>query len=249
MRIALVVPLWGRLRLAGIVMRYYADLAQTLALEAGIDLVGIAVASEDEAAHEARSAGWHYVGAPNAPLGAKWNTGFRYAREFDVDVFMVCGSDDLISAQYFGLVQKVFADTEGPTSIRQRGVHIYNPAPDDAGTLLYAPGFPTGAGMACNAAALEGASWAPYAPELNRGLDESWRERLIKGPGVRHFEVQDGRALGTPIVDVKTPGGVQLWTADQMAAMTPLEQEMDPAAFWRRFYPGYKTIIDNQTGL
>jgi len=97
--LAVLMAFWRRPEVTRVVMRHYQRLAEVW------DLTLVCVGSEGAASQQlAESCGWHYVGAPNAPLSDKLGAGVRYVQELDPHAgLLAMGADDLVTEEWIDL--------------------------------------------------------------------------------------------------------------------------------------------------
>lgn len=95
-RLAFVIPAYGREEMTGICMRQLARTCDALAIQE-IDASAVLIGEEEWIESLAGELGFAFISASNAPLGRKWNDGYEYAcRELAADYVVPFGSDDAI---------------------------------------------------------------------------------------------------------------------------------------------------------
>ena len=202
-KLGILTAAWGRSRLTGHVLRYYADLR----IE-GVTLVRVAVWSHDDPDPPPYVVGWEYVAEENEPLGRKWNAGVRaLVDRYDVDAVMIVGSDDLVSATFFDRVREQLR--RGAHVISVHDLYIYSP-PEHY--VHYCESMVPGAGRVLSRAVLAAMKSRPWDDDAPMYLDSSITARLRQVPNLRRYNAKDMSGLGFAVVDVKIPGGPSLWS-------------------------------------
>ena len=105
-RVCILTALWKRNELSKLVLSHYRRMAERMSGTLDIELV--AVGSDEESERIADELNVEYVHHPNNPLSEKWGRGLEECMNFNPDVVMTVGSDDLISdSTLVSLCQKV----------------------------------------------------------------------------------------------------------------------------------------------
>lgn len=221
MRLALVVPFWGRADVARLIAEHVADLRRELAL-IGVELLPVAAVSpEDDEIDELRVAlsEWHLVRSPNTPLGAKFNTAYRATRDLRVDGVLGIGSDDFMSLGVVeaavrgiraGLDYGGVSDLYVVCAVRRQAIHWTGYTGRRAGEAV-------GPGRWLSAALLERLHWTPFEPSLGRGLDGSMMARI---DGLGDVDTRSGvvpMESSGQIVALMTERNISHWWNDRLS--------------------------------
>lgn len=215
-RIGIALPLWGRPRITGIVLDYYAALQVP-----GVELVLVAMTSPEDPNPPARHPAWEYVEAPNSPLSDKWNAGVRSLKD-RVDGLLVLGSDDLITAGYITQASKLlhhFDFVYGSAS------HFLDSV---TGRMCRVRVRRLGAGRTLGRELLEKLDWAPWPEGVERGCDGAMDRRIVAVFPLfreRRMETDNEKRV---VLDIKSD--VNMWPYERLAAMGRSQVVEDPAA-------------------
>lgn len=106
----------------------------------------------------------HVVFAPNNPLGAKWQAGVDYARQYDPSHIVITGSDDLLSVGFF---EKYCIGTD---FIGFKAWYIWNE--NKLHLLEYNCYQPLGGGRVFTKFALDKLKWKLFDNKKNKLLDD-----------------------------------------------------------------------------
>lgn len=199
-RLGLLTTLWGRPVLSEHMMQHCAAMRIS-----GVEIVPLAVWSEDDREGIPDVDGWHYIEASNRPLGRKWNEGAKALAELDVDALMILGSDNFVSWSYFGIVMQQLR--RGSDIISARNLFIYSP-PDEF--VLYCESMMSGAGRVLTRRALATVKGRPWDDDADSYLDSSIMTRL-RQTDLRRHNARDMRGRGFAVLDVKMREGPNIW--------------------------------------
>lgn len=208
-KILIVTALWGRGPLSRITLRHWAELR-----ESPYDVELLAVGSEKHTSQNlAHEAGWKYFEAPNDPLSQKFNALFQMAREYEPDIVILTGSDNMIEHQLVAHIDAHYpADANYIAGFRDFHFHDI-----ETNRTIYFPGYnlpvpkTIGAGRAFSRHILDAIDWRPWGNEiLPRGLDTASAIRFKRlGIGERDWTMSDVRAIGCdfkmPVVGYRSP--------------------------------------------
>lgn len=221
MRITIVTAIQGRHDLTEIVLKYYAGLQ----LNAKDDISLICVGSEGEVSQNlAHACGWNYVEFPNEPLSQKFNHVFESAKQFNPDLIILVGSDDLVSYEvidwYSRNVPRDCKDLVGLKDLYFYGIQ-------DGDTILFegyiAMGYgkaprTIGAGRCFSRYILDTMEWRPWQNErVPRGLDSSSTAQMKR------------RGIGERCVDMAETGGIAVDIKHPLVNITRWGLLNDPA--------------------
>jgi len=211
-RIGIMVPVWGRHRLAAASLEW-----NRRALErAGAEVVGVVVGSEGAKSKAvAEKAGFEYVEHKNQPLGAKCMAAVPTLQAADCDAVMWLGSDDFISQAYADfVVEKI---DEGYQAISHRSCCFYN-----GNDRVYHARFITGVGATVSTALLDNLRWKMFDPTLTKYLDRSFKE-LVWDKANPAYVITDCLYKNhiVPILDVKTDEN--MWSMRAMRKIVKLD--------------------------
>jgi hypothetical protein len=169
------------------------------------------------------SYGVPYVEHDNVDLGAKHNAALALAREWDPDLVVVLGSDDLVSNDHIQWA------TTGGDYVFPGAITLYTPG-DKRGLMLEGPiQFGRtffGAGRAYSRKVLDKLDWKPWSEAgLRKGLDNDSHFRVTYLTNTEPTVLEDGRPH---VLDIKS--GVNITEPGQFRGRaTPIVPE---AAMW-----------------
>jgi hypothetical protein len=184
-KIAVVIPIWGREELAKRVILYY----ETLEVE-GVEIVVFPVLSDER---ECAGITAPHLYAPNEPLGLKFNIGIDVANtmQFPCGV-MIVGSDDLIAPAVFEAIRE-----KDPLYQEIGGCHFFESA---TGRMIFAPHFNCGAGKYFSDDFLARCDGRPYVESENLNVDGGPRRFLSAGERL----IMQSSADKPLCIDIKT---------------------------------------------
>ncbi len=143
----------------------------------------------------------------NRPLSTKANVLSKWSSFFDYDFWMVLGSDDIVSPNFFDAYdwrQECWGWSY---------LYLYEPT---LAQFVYWPGYDPkrrnesiGAGRALSRSIMERLNFMPYADGLDRNLDRSLTQRLAD--------------FGVTMPHSKLPDGVYLVDCKDEVSVTPME--------------------------
>jgi hypothetical protein len=256
--LGVVTTLWKRPELTRLVLEHLRQLREALAGELRLEVV--AVGSEGDASRQVcEGLEVKYVEAPNHPLNAKANAGYRRARQLGVDAVMRLDSDTLASESLF----RALAARLGEGSVGCLDVYFldlasmqlcYNPPYSLFNQRLYnllkggwrRVGEPVGPGRCHSAAVLDDLGWEPWDrdPPLAKGLDGAEMKRLRRHDhALRGFQLAE---LGGCLVDVKTPRN--LTPFDPVRERRLLHPQGPRLGLRRRLQPAPDTLLAEHFG-
>lgn len=140
----------------------------------------------------------------NNPISSKWNAGFRFMRDQDVDYVVVLGSDDIMSSHY--LSNAMEAMTHNPDVVYTKSIYFYD-GEKKGHVYKYSDARELGVGRCIHRDVLDQINWIPYPQHLTFGLDGALRKRIM--PYVKTKIEIEG-----VIVDVKTKmnmNSIRVW--------------------------------------
>lgn len=212
MKIAIMSPMWKRLKLTNYIFGYYNRLKASLAPT--IKLVLIAVGSEGGISRGiAERNGYDYIECPNKPLNRKHNAAARYSKRHNPDVLINMNSDSIISAEYFRAI-----DPKSKTVMGLRDLWILDLYSKRLG---YWPGYirrgrkgePAGPGRCFSREILKKCNWQPWKQNmsLNYCLDGNCRDKLKSlGIGFASHKMSETNCFA---MDVKSSVNITSWHA------------------------------------
>ena len=132
-----------------------------------------------EDSHACTSAGAEFVQFKNSPLGAKWNHGFKIARDFNADAVVFVGSSDWLSANW---LDEMLPHLQGNDMIGVAGFTMCDireklRAVYWAGYKGQRAGEPIGIGRIISAAALDRMNWQPFDNDRENSMDRMMYSR------------------------------------------------------------------------
>lgn len=170
-KIAIIIPCYGRERLTERVIAYHTQIPDSMVISVKTD---------------------------TRPLGKKFNEGFLYLKEKELDIMgaMIVGSDDIIHENYFEHIRGA-----APLYCELGRCFYYN---GETGDMACTPGMESGAGKYFSNAFLTRCSYEPYVDTLDRNVD--------RGPK-RFLAPQFERvSVDIPwIIDIKGPESMWSW--------------------------------------
>jgi hypothetical protein len=101
-KFGLVTPVWRRYELTRVCMMQRAEMVKGLREKYGIECVVVYVGDEPEHEGAAREYGFEWVEHDNKGLGAKWNAGYKRARDLGCTHVMAMGSDGFLHESVIG---------------------------------------------------------------------------------------------------------------------------------------------------
>lgn len=175
MKIQVVIPLWKRPE----VTKFCFDELKKLIAETKHELRVLCVISESEYIKVCDSYGFNWIYADNNPLGAKINKGLKRALEFkDWEYLMMMNSDDVIKAELIDKYYQPFFDSKekffGISSVTY--VNFYT---NEARQFDYEYSV-LGIGKCIRRDVVEELNGALYRPELNKCLDDTMMDNLMR---------------------------------------------------------------------
>lgn len=177
--IAVIAPFWQRDMTTALFFAHMAAHA-SLCEKHGISLRLIAVGSEGEASREMAGLWSDYVEFENQPLGAKFNAGFRAARDFEPDYVMTMGSDTFFLPQTWEYINRGIASGHDMAGFLD--VHMYD---TETRKAVYWPGYrgtrqgeTIGPLRMVSRAVMDYVNWEPYDGTRRRSLDASMMHKL-----------------------------------------------------------------------
>lgn len=224
MRLAFVMPLWGRHVLTRLVLEQWHR--QILRLRGTVDVHLVCVGSEgarSSALVSGLSDGISYVEADNDPLNRKWNKGVAVTKFLNPDGVCIIGSDNLLSDNLF--VRWAELLQAGQDFFGLRDLYFFHAA---TLTLGYWPGYalttdrhlePVGAARCHSRRVMEAVDWQlwPDEPARNTVLDRASREHIDAcccGLQPTSYTLADLKAKA---VDIKAEGNITAWDRLRMA--------------------------------
>jgi hypothetical protein len=196
MNVAIVTALHKRPHLTSIVQDYYARYFG--------DCILIAAKTPDDP--QPINSAWHYVEYPNTPVAQKFNAAFLKAKEFNPDLVVLIGSDDLISYSLIEYYKKNYSK-DADYLLGLQDLYYYDSVSKQAiymdGVIYDKRVIPIGCGRVFSRAILDKLNWKPYGTmKINSGLDtNSTKYMEMKGIGMKTVTMQESNSV---CVDIKT---------------------------------------------
>lgn len=179
MKIRIVIPLWKRPE----VTKFCFDKLQILIAESKHELAVTCVISEEEYINVCEENGFEWVWCENNPLGRKINTGIKKALDHNFDYLMMLNSDDVIHVE---LIDKIYEPFFDKPLFGINKVTYVNFETKEARDFTY--GFTClGIAKMIRRDVVEKAFKYPgflYRPDLNKCLDDTMMDNLIKTQNV-----------------------------------------------------------------
>jgi hypothetical protein len=178
-RVAVVTPVWGRHVLYAL-WKFHMRQHVVQARRAGIDLRVISVVTDPQGtSYPPQKKQWEHFQVEecaNDPLGAKFNHGFKAAKQLEADYVTVIGPDEFFRPVLWWLVAK--AAHAGTPCFGFRDAFLWDLVRDKG---CYWPGYvgrrhgeTIGAARFTHRSILDLAEWAPYDGAISRVLDYSF---------------------------------------------------------------------------
>ena len=173
-RVVACIPVFGRLPL----------LEQTIKRLYQKNGVYKVICSGDQIADQklCESLGAVWVYAPNKPLGAKWNSCFMKASEYNPDACLFMGSSDWVSDNWLSEMRPLMDKYDLVGTPGCNFLHI-----GSGYDVCYWPGYvgrregeSIGIGRLISKRVLDLIQWNPFDGQLNRSLDYSMVQRCTK---------------------------------------------------------------------
>lgn len=125
----------------------------------------------------------HYLHHPNKPVGAKWNAGVLYSKQFKPDAIIALGSDDIISNKVLDVYYREYK--KGGEFIGFKNMYKYDVITKK---MVYWKGYThtarkgesAGAGRFIHKNILKKLKWSLWSNTLSRSLDYSFIQNLRK---------------------------------------------------------------------
>ena len=176
MRIVFHTMIWQRHE----IFKFWAkNILSLIAAFPKVEILAVVAGSEGRKSKKlVESYGFHYVEAPNMPLGKKANFGLLRCKDLKPDYVLFLGSDDLVSIKTFRYLLKRMK--EGYDEICNMDLYLYDIA---SCTTIYSCGYtnkrkgePMGVGRCLSRKILNKIKWDLWENIRNKGLDgSSWR--------------------------------------------------------------------------
>ena len=208
-RLVLATTVWKRPELTDAVLANYKAVRQSLADR--MDLPLLAVGSEGRQSREiCERNGFEYVEYENEPVTYKWNAIISRAEALNPEGIILVNSDDLVSANLFGVYLDRLA--EGFDYFGLRGTYVFDLMAEQLGTwpgyeasyMRYRVGEPAGCARCFSRRLLESTGWRlwPVVPRKNSSMD-FWSTQFLKLYGFepRAWTMDE---LGVAVVQLKT---------------------------------------------
>jgi hypothetical protein len=145
-------------------------------------------------------AGAEYAVYKNSPLGAKWNHGFKIARNFGVDAVVFVGSSDWLSANWLDVMLPHLQgnDMVGVAGFTMCDVREKLRAVHWGGYTGQRAGEPIGIGRIISAAALDRMNWQPFDNDRENSMDRMMYSRcdhvkLVKNTRADALSISTGK--------------------------------------------------------
>lgn len=174
MKIQIVIPLWKR---PDVTKFCFGELKKLIA-ETKHEMKVLCVISEPEYIAVCQSFGFDWVAAPNNPLGGKINNGIKVALKSQWDYLMMMNSDDVIKVDLIDKYYDPFFESEekffGISSVTYVNFYTNEARQFDYGYSVL------GIGKCIRRDVVEQMKGELYRYELNKCLDDTMMDRLIK---------------------------------------------------------------------
>lgn len=201
MKICIVIPLWKRPEVTELCF----DGIVRLMAESKHDYSVVCAISEDEYKPLCESYGFKWVWVENNPLGNKINTAVRYALDFEWDYLMMMNSDDVVKAELIDVYYQPFFERLNPYFGISKVTYV-NFYTKEA--VEYSYHFSVlGIGKCVSRGTVEKMRGDLYEPSLNRCLDDTMMDRMIRA-GVPPTIVQYSGMLA---MDFKSDVNIWPW--------------------------------------
>ncbi len=139
------------------------------------------------------SLGAEWVQHRNRPLGQKWNAAFQAAEKYKPDACLFVGSSDFVSDNWITELAPLVAEYD---LIGTAGCFFLDIG--DEMRLCYWPGYTNnrkgesiGIGRLISSRVLDKMQWKPFDDHLDRSLDYSMQQRVLKVAGKLHMVSSD----------------------------------------------------------
>jgi len=140
----------------------------------------ITIGSCDIDRKTAESVGVEYLQRPNRPLSDKWQYGIYYARQYDPEAIMICGSDAWLTTNWCKVAYKYIND--GFDMVGKRDFYTCYLAPNKKveiiGRTYKTRKDPVGSGRLISKSILNKLNWKLYPSSINASMDGKSFKRL-----------------------------------------------------------------------
>ena len=205
MKLLVVTTIYGRQKLTDFVFEYYKNIKKEL--KNIIDFNLLVCGSEGKISEElTKKHGFEYTEHSNFPLSQKHNHLFKTAKNYNPDVVVLIGSDDLISKETF-IKYKEFSEL-GLDYVGFKDLYMYD------GTLYYWSGYgkernneTIGAGRFYSKNILDKCDWDLWGDsKINKGLDALAQTKIKRfNPKTEVLSCLSNNFI---IVDIKTNNNI-----------------------------------------
>jgi len=205
MKLLVVTTIYGRQKLTDFVFEYYKNIKKEL--KNIIDFNLLVCGSEGKISEElTKKHGFEYTEHSNFPLSQKHNHLFKTAKNYNPDVVILIGSDDLISKETF-IKYKEFSEL-GLDYVGFKDLYMYD------GTLYYWSGYgekrneeTIGAGRFYSKNILDKCDWDLWGDsKINKGLDAMAQIKIKRfNPKTEVLSCLNNSFI---IVDIKTSNNI-----------------------------------------
>ena len=205
MKLLVVTTIYGRQKLTDFVFEYYKNIKKEL--KNIIDFNLLVCGSEGKISEElTKKHGFEYTEHSNFPLSQKHNHLFKTAKNYNPDVVVLIGSDDLISKETF-IKYKEFSEL-GLDYVGFKDLYMYD------GTLYYWGGYGVerknetiGAGRFYSKNILDKCDWDLWGDsKINKGLDALAQTKIKRfNPKTEVLSCLSNNFI---IVDIKTNNNI-----------------------------------------
>jgi hypothetical protein len=229
MQVAIVTALHQRPELTRVVQDYYANYYDDC------KLIAVKSPGDEQPVNNA----WHHVEHKNNPVSQKFNRAFLAAKDFNPDIVVLIGSDDLVAYSLIDYYKRHYpADASYMLGLRDLYYHDaatkqtihYSGLPDTY------KGMPIGCGRAFSKTILDKLDWLPYGKlTVDRGMDTNSKDILQrKGITFKSVTMADAECQA---VDIKT--SVCLHPFDRIASKPLVYGESTPVPYdtIKQFHP------------
>lgn len=180
MKILIYIALYKRTELARMVFENLQFLKEILSMTSDIKLDVFAVCSDPSDEALCREFEFDYHLTENKPLGRKMNRGLKSLMSKDFDYLMQCGSDDIITLEYFDFIKEELK--KGTPYFGAQAYYPYDIHTGEAKYWKYDVNHPIGLGRCVKKTALKKVleHHELWPDNINMGLDTNSDVYMIR---------------------------------------------------------------------
>lgn len=234
-KVVAVIPVHERLELLPLTIgRLYKknDLYKVICVGDGIKEKAICI-----------EAGAIWVNHQNKPLGAKWNSGFRAARDLKPDAILFVGSSDWVCNDWVTIMEPYLNQHQivGVPGCYFMDVHDQIRVVNWKGYVGNRATETIGIGRMISAKLLDKIDWKPFDDLKDNSMDRAMKDKCA-ALGVNDFFVRDERLK---CVSISTHKWLNKHVFNHhWNNLIPSEKMFDPQDFINQYFPEANTLFD-----